>query len=277
MPRRPLNPSTEAEYRSTLLHCFGAAEPQTFHLKADLSKISKARMDVVRAATTWACKRQGIDPVHALSALPEVEWRPQEAIEIPTAEEMLELEEKASHLPPGKRAAALLPLHMGLRASEVITLRRDWVERAFDRGELKVMRKGGKEQFLPAKHAKDLFEELLRAPKALPRKNLEQQMAELRSHGAALKRPGGDWTTVGQIISTGPKEAQYAALYAAIHRLGESVKMDLHPHKLRHVFATRMIKKGASLPLVQWMLGHVSPATTGRYIHPDASDVSKYL
>ncbi|SEG46865.1 integrase/recombinase XerC/integrase/recombinase XerD [Bryocella elongata] len=49
----------------------------------------------------------------------------------------------------------------------------------------------------------------------------------------------------------------------------------IHPHQLRHSFATRAVNAGMSTPVLQELMGHSSLATTQRYFHMKAERVAR--
>ena len=52
-----------------------------------------------------------------------------------------------------------------------------------------------------------------------------------------------------------------------VKRIGEDAGIKLHPHTLRHSFATHLIENHTDREYVQAMLGHRSPNSTQVYIH----------
>ena len=53
------------------------------------------------------------------------------------------------------------------------------------------------------------------------------------------------------------------------------IKKQVHPHTLRHSFATNLIEQGSSLQEVQSLLGHSSPETTQIYLHTACKNLIK--
>lgn len=280
---RPLGPRTERQYKRILVRAFGDAGgdfPALASLRVEVKAWPNSQKVLIRAALARRYKELGIDPdglKDAFKAIP-ISWEVKRVTKIPSEEEILAYEIAAKALPPNRRGLALLPLAMGFRSEEVLSLERKAVERALKTGELIAIRKGGEEQALPCKHAKSVLEDLLAAPAALGRVKLRGSEDELDRQGLREGRKLGRWSRAGEILSRGASITQYHLFHKLIRQTGLTASIQgLRPHLLRHAAATRLMRDGAPLPVVQWYLNHKDPRTTSRYLHPASRDVEKYL
>src|ERR1044071_1225477 len=93
------------------------------------------------------------------------------------------------------------------------------------------------------------------------------------SERARLARPGETALFVG---ARGRRMAPSSVRYALAHwarRLG--LPQHVHPHMLRHSFATHLLQSSGDLRAVQEMLGHSSISTTQVYTHLDFQHLAK--
>jgi site-specific recombinase XerD len=134
------------------------------------------------------------------------------------------------------RALVEVVYSAGLRAAEAVGL--DLADVDFDREQLHVRGKGGKERIVP----------------------LGEHAAHLVARYLHEARPG---------LVRGAENAVFVS--ARGRRLDTSTlrRLFAHPHRLRHAFATHLLEGGADLRTIQELLGHSSLSTTQIYSHVD--------
>jgi integrase/recombinase XerD len=145
------------------------------------------------------------------------------------------------------RALVELLYGAGLRVSEAVGLERGGVD--LDERLVRSIGKGGKERIVPlGRSAADALRRYLsRGRPFLDRRHLPELF--LNAQGGALTRAGA---------------------FLILRRLAERAGLEpgrVHPHLLRHSFATHLLEGGADLRSVQEMLGHADLATTELYTH----------
>jgi len=94
-------------------------------------------------------------------------------------------------------------------------------------------------------------------------------LEELREHWRRFQRkpstwlfPGNRWHTGGAPIDT---KVVWNACQQAARRAG--IEKNVHPHTLRHCFATHLLEAGADLRTIQMLLGHRDLEETTIYLH----------
>jgi tyrosine recombinase XerC len=131
----------------------------------------------------------------------------------------------------------------GLRASEVVELK--WESLREKERELKVLGKGRKERIVPVG---------------------EKALQALNSYKEALLKEKGNLKDYIFVNKFGNKLTR-RALWDIINKRFETLARlyGVHPHALRHSFATHLLNHGADLRAIQELLGHKSLSTTSVY------------
>jgi integrase/recombinase XerD len=145
------------------------------------------------------------------------------------------------------RALVELLYGAGLRVSEAVGLEKGGVD--LDERLVRSIGKGGKERIVPlGRNAADALRRYLsRGRPFLDRRHRPELF--LNAKGGPLTRAGA---------------------FLILRRLAEKAGLEptrIHPHLLRHSFATHLLEGGADLRSVQEMLGHADLATTELYTH----------
>ena len=148
------------------------------------------------------------------------------------------------------RAILELLYGSGLRVSELTGLDLADVDRKEQM--VRVLGKGNKERIIPYGSK---AEQALITYEPLRAKILREAGGRGQHQAVFLNRDGRRLgvRSVGRIVK------KYVRLV--------NINWELHPHSLRHAFATHLLADGADLRAIQELLGHASLSTTQRYTH----------
>ncbi len=208
------------------------------------------RLSACRSFYAWLLKHRRIEasPAAGLKA-PKA---PRKLPQVLDADEAVQLVELPTDVPLGLRDRALLELFYssGLRLSELCAL--IWRDLDFATGLVNVLGKGNRERRVPfGSHA---------------RTALEGWRAESGGSDAQPVFPGRKGGPITQ-----------RAIQIRIRQLAQRQGLfkHVHPHMLRHSFASHILESSGDLRGVQELLGHADIATTQIYTHLDFQYLAK--
>jgi integrase/recombinase XerC len=220
-----------------------------------LSKTSIAcKQSAIRSFYRYL-ERESILPANPLknAPSPKLDRRLPSFLSIDEARALIESPDLSK--PEGQRDRALLELlyASGLRVSELVSLDLEQVN--LDTNEIRVWGKGAKERIVlvgePATEALNIF---ISQGRSRLLSNKKSRALFLNRYGERLPA-----RRVQKILEK----------YAVI------LDKKVHPHMLRHTFATHLLDGGADLRVVQELLGHTSLSSTQIYTHVTKSQAKK--
>jgi integrase/recombinase XerC len=157
----------------------------------------------------------------------------------------------------GLRDHAILELFYssGLRLSELVNLNKNDIN--FDDGTITVIGKGNKERVVPVgSFATKAIKKWLKIRKNISGLTSETEILFLSQNAKKLTS----------------RAIQYRLKFWAIK---QGIPENIHPHLLRHSFASHLLQSSQDLRAVQELLGHANISTTQIYTHLDFQHLSK--
>ena len=153
------------------------------------------------------------------------------------------------------RAIVELLYASGLRVSELCNARLENLD--LEQGFIRVIGKGNKQRLVPVGSG--------------ARRSLERYLSTGRP-ALVGKKTGGE-----VFLSVRGRKLTNQRIWQLLGELARRAGLDkgVHPHMLRHSFATHLLQGGADLRIIQEMLGHADISTTQVYTHVDTSGLHK--
>lgn len=162
----------------------------------------------------------------------------------------------------------------GARVSEAVGLKFEDIDLA--ESVVRLSGKGQKQRLVPiGKCAVRALRDYLDKARPILASRAQKSQATAKSRlNSSLNSSSKSANTHVIFLNKRGKSLSRQSAWEAISRAGKMAKIgkELHPHTLRHSFATHLISGGADVRTVQELLGHASVTTTQIYTHisPDA-------
>lgn len=145
----------------------------------------------------------------------------------------------------------------GIRVSECANLTLQSVD--FTANVLLITGKGNKDRYVPfGSFAQDTLKEYLENGRSVLMEKYQQEhpYVFINHHGERITPTGIEYV-LNQLIKK------------------STLNSDIHPHMLRHTFATHLLNNGADMRTVQELLGHSNLSTTQIYAHVTKESLQK--
>ncbi len=269
--QRRLSPHTLANYSRALDLLFKLKEKtplrevESQHVRRFVARLHATGLSGRTLALTlsawrglyhWLARHKGFpaNPVQGVRAPKSPRHLPK-ALSVEQAQQLLEAAPAKNPMEARDRAMFELLYSSGLRLSELVSLNAEDGGLDLKQGDVTVTGKGNKTRSIPVGgRAREALRDWLKAR-------------------ALVARPGERALFVGargNRIAPGTVQSRLRA-WAQRQGLGAAV----HPHMLRHSFASHVLQSSQDLRAVQEMLGHASISTTQVYTHLDFQALAK--
>lgn len=228
------------------MRAFVAAEHRAGLAPKSLQRLLSSCRSLFRQLT-----REGLlqhDPVAGVRG-PKVRRKLPQVLDVDEAGALVETD-SGGKLAVRDRAMLELFYSSGLRLSELCGLR--WLDLSLDDGEVRVLGKGSKTRIVPVgRHA-------VTALRALgAEQGMQPDTPVFRGRGGAPINPRTVQLRMNKLA------------------LQQGLPKHIHPHLLRHTFASHMLESSGDLRAVQELLGHADIATTQIYTHLDFQHLAR--
>ena len=267
---RGLSPLTRENYARDITQLIKLAdstalnELQTNHIRRFIASLHSKGLggkSIARMLSSWRgffdylLKRQGFsnNPVVGLRAPKSPKTLPQ-ALSIEQAVKLVDIGDD-DILSVRDHAILELFYSSGLRLSELVNLNLDALD--FSEGTIIVTGKGNKTRIVPlGSHAIEAMQKWLQTRAQILISNPSEKAVFIGLQGRRISA----------------RNIQYRLKEWSIK---QGINSSVHPHMLRHSFATHVLQSSGDLRAVQEMLGHANISTTQVYTHLDYQHLTK--
>jgi integrase/recombinase XerC len=237
----------------------------TLHSKGLGGKSLARMLSSWRGFFTFLVNRKGYsnNPVIGLRAPKSAKTLPQ-ALSIEQATKLVDIRDN-DVLSVRDHAILELFYSSGLRLSELVNLNIDALD--FSEGTVQVTGKGNKTRIVPlGSHAISAIKKWL------------EYRAQISIKNDALKHTSLNNSSVNRLfigLQGRPISSRNIQYRIKGWSIKQGINSSVHPHMLRHSFATHVLQSSGDLRAVQEMLGHANISTTQVYTHLDYQHLTK--